>query len=399
LSPAEDAEPKRMIGLRLSLLYAACFAGIGIYMPYFPVWLEHRGLDAPTIGLILALPMVIRILVTAPLMTLADCPLRVRRLLLLTGSVQAVLYAALFLADGPLAIAGLVIALAVTQAPTVPASDLVATEAVRDNARLAYGRLRLWGSAAFLAFNVAGGYFLSVTTPGAIVWLLAGLSLVFIAVVWMVLPAPSDTPGRHTAPGPARISSGFPVALWYVFGAAALVQASHAGLYGFSTLHWRGQGFSDGVIGWLWATGVIAEIVLFALYGPIRSASVAIRLIMLGGAAAMLRFGAMAFAPGGAASFGLQILHGLSFGATHLGAMAALSQLAPAGARGRAQGIISTGAALTMAAGTVLSGWAFQAFGSGVFAGMVPFAGAGLVLALLALRSLPSQPQREGEGG
>jgi PPP family 3-phenylpropionic acid transporter len=38
--------------VRLSALYGACFAGIGVYMPFFPVWLEARGLDSSAIGVI-----------------------------------------------------------------------------------------------------------------------------------------------------------------------------------------------------------------------------------------------------------------------------------------------------------------------------------------------------------
>jgi PPP family 3-phenylpropionic acid transporter len=60
------------LGLRLSLLHAASFVGVGIYLSFFPVWLASRGLDATTIGFVLAIPMVVRIVVTAPLLGLAD---------------------------------------------------------------------------------------------------------------------------------------------------------------------------------------------------------------------------------------------------------------------------------------------------------------------------------------
>ena len=107
----------------------------------------------------------------------------------------------------------------------------------------------------------------------------------------------------------------------------------------------------------------------------------------------------MAFAPGLTATFALQTLHGLSFGATHLSAMAALSHLAPAGSRGRAQGLLSTAVSLGIAGGTMLSGLVFRAGGAWVFAAMAPIATAGLVLALLAARLLAAQPHRDGEGG
>ncbi len=95
---------------------------------------------------------------------------------------------------------------------------------------------------------------------------------------------------------------------------------------------------------------------------------------------------------------GATLLHGVTFGASHLGIMAALSALAPEAARGRAQGVLGAALALAMAGTTALSGVVFRTAGAHVFLAMVPIAAAGLVFALLAARSLP-QPQRSGEGG
>jgi PPP family 3-phenylpropionic acid transporter len=185
-----------------------------------------------------------------------------------------------------------------------------------------------------------------------------------------------------------------------LIAAAGCVQASHAGVYAFGSLHWQQQGFSEPAIGSLWAMGVVAEIVLFAAAGRIVGRpSSGLGFLIVGAGAAVLRFALMALTPGLVATFALQTLHGLSFGATHLSAMAAISHLAPARARGRAQGFLSTGISLGIAAGTVLSGLLFQAGGARVFAAMAPIAAVGLGLALVAARVLAAQPHRVGEGG
>ena len=46
---------------RLAALYAAMFVMLGIQLPFFPVWLKAKGLDAQTIGAVLAIPMVVRV--------------------------------------------------------------------------------------------------------------------------------------------------------------------------------------------------------------------------------------------------------------------------------------------------------------------------------------------------
>lgn len=83
----------------------------------------------------------------------------------------------------------------------------------------------------------------------------------------------------------------------------------------------------------------------------------------------------------------LQMLHGLTFGATQLGAMAAVSAYAPDGARGRAQGTLSSTNALTSAVSTLLCGLAYQRGGGPLtFALMAPLALIGLCLAARAAR-------------
>ena len=50
--------------LKLGLFYAAYFLYGGVQLPFFPLWLESRGLDASAIGVVIAVPMVVRIIFT-----------------------------------------------------------------------------------------------------------------------------------------------------------------------------------------------------------------------------------------------------------------------------------------------------------------------------------------------
>src|SRR5262249_8055562 len=110
-----------------------------------------------------------------------------------------------------------------------------------------------------------------------------------------------------------------------VTGAASLVQASHAVYYGFSTLEWSAS--LDGTaIGALWALGVVAEIVLFAVSGRLPRSIGPLTLLAWGAGGGVLRWGAMALDPPLALLPLLQCLHALSFGATHLGAVQFLSR-------------------------------------------------------------------------
>lgn len=389
------------LGTRLAALSAASFAGIGVYMPFFPLWLEHRALTPSEIGFVLAVPIVVRIVATAPLMAWVDRGAGVRRLMIFAHLGLVAIYAALGWAEGVPAIALLVALMAVAQAPVIPTADLVVMDAVRDRSGLDYGRIRLWGSIAFLAASLAGGSLLGALDPDMVIGVLAALAAAGVAVSFVAVPVRigSGNPARASiAPGAGR--QRFPVSLRYVVASAALIQASHAAVYAFGSIHWRDAGVSSPTIGALWAIGIVAEIVVFACFGRVvGQRQAAFRLLAIGGGAAALRFAAMAFEPGLLATFALQSLHGLSFGMTHLGTIAALAWLAPETGRARAQGVLGAVLATATATATALSGLIFRDAGTWVFPAMAPLALAGLACALLASRAAARHPHKAGEGG
>lgn len=378
---------------RLSLLYAVVFVEIGIAMPFMPVWLDALGLDARVIGLLLALPIATRILATAPLMSLIDRGIGPQRLVLAASLGVALTYGTMPSVAGfgwPV-LAAVVILNAVAAAPLVPSIDFLTLSAVRRDPRLDYARIRVAGSVAFLAANLAGGAML-VELGGrvAVPVFLTGFALIAALVAAAIRLGDAARPPPPVAgPRPA-----LPASLWFSILAAAAIQSSHAAIYGFASIHWTAHGFSTATVGALWATGVGAEIVLFAIAGrlPERWKS-PFRLLALGGAAALARALGMTVLGGELLPVvALQTLHGLTFGATQLGAMAAVSRFAPEGARGRAQGTLSAASALAAACATLLSGVVYRAGGPLAFALMAPAALAGLAFVAMAARAARAEP-------
>jgi len=171
-----------------------------------------------------------------------------------------------------------------------------------------------------------------------------------------------------------------------IAAAGSLIQASHAVYYGFSSLDWTAKGFDGITIGVLWALGVAAEIVLFAFAARLPQAFGPVTLIAIGAAGGLVRWSAMVLDPPLALLAPLQLLHALSFGATHLGTMAYLSRSAPEGSRAAAQGDIATANSLMMAAASALAGVLYGASGSLAYAAMAALATAGGGFAIMAAR-------------
>ncbi|MCP1535024.1 MFS transporter [Methylorubrum extorquens] len=392
-APTGEPDP-----VRLGLLYAVVFVEIGIAMPFMPVWLGALGLDAGLIGLLLALPIATKVVATRPLMGRIDRGVRPRTLLV-AGSLTLALSYALMPAAAAIAAAllvPLIVVNAVAQAPLVPSIDYLTLAAARRSKRIDYARIRLCGSVAFLAANLAGGALLGMLGDRvAVPLLLTGLALAatLVAASGQEVAPPAEPHSKRGASPP------LPRVLRLSIAAAALIQASHAAIYAFGSLDWAHHGVSPPWIGALWAVGVAAEIALFALVGrfPARWRS-PFRLLGLGAAAALLRALGLSLADGELALLlPLQMLHGLTFGATHLGIMAAVSSFAPDGARGRAQGTIGAATALVSALATLACGAVYRSFGGpSTFLMMAPLALAGLVLVALAQRI--HDPRRFGGG-
>lgn len=387
--------PDRILGLRLGALQAASFVSTGVYLPFFPLWLQSKALPPTVIGIVVAIPIIVRILVSAPLLILADRSFGARRLLLCSHLGQIAGFPLLLMVDSSAAIIAIVALVAVAQAAVIPANDLVVTNAVQRQRGLNYGWIRGGGSVAFFLANIAAGYLVGGFGAGVVIVALTLIPILGISATRSAVPRemPDGQIGADDRQRPA--SPGLPKVLWLILIAAALTQGTHGALNAFASIHWSSQGFPDYTIGYLWAAGVVAEILVFFMLGQAVGRHSGVGLILVGSAAAAVRFTVMSLNPSLGLTFVLQAMHSLSFGATHLGTMAALAAFAPLHARGRAQGVYGSLAALVMALSTVASGAIYREAGAAVFAAMAPLGAIGFILTLISVRFLP-QPHKAG---
>ena len=368
--------------LRLAIFYAALFAALGVQVPFLPLWLAAKGLDASTIGMVLSVPMLVRLLAIPLATRIADRHDALRAIIAIASALAMLGYGAMGLAQGALAVITAFALASIFYTPLMPLADAYALRGLGALGR-AYGPVRLWGSAAFIVGSFAGGLVLDVVPARDLIWLVAAALVMTASAACTLSPlAPRET----STAKPLRSARDLlrDPALLAAMAAASLIQASHAIYYGFSTLDWAAAGLDGSAIGALWALGVVAEIVLFAMSGRLPVAPTT--LILFGAAGAAVRWGAMAFDPPAVLLAPLQCLHGLSFGATHLGALGFIARTAPAEASATAQGYLAVALGLAMAAAMGVSGVLYARWGSFAYVTMALLAAAGGVLALAARR-------------
>jgi len=377
---------------RLVLFYSAIFAAIGIQLPFFPLWLEAKGLDARMIGLVLAAPMVVRIF-SVPIATgLADWRQALRGALVITAVAAAAGNVALGFTEDSLAILIVFSLASVAFTPIMPLAEAYALRGLAQAGR-AYGPVRLWGSAAFIAGSLGAGAIIDSIAPRNLIWLIVAAMVATAVATLGLMPLRVGTPAAEQAEPSSKgflRTPGFAA----IAAAAGLIQASHAVYYGFSSLDWKLAGISGAAVGALWAVGVIAEITLFAVSGRLPPGLGSAALLLLGALGAVVRWTAMALDPPTLVLPLLQCLHGLSFGATHLGAVGFVALAAPPGRAATAQGYLAVALGTAMALSMGLSGILYEAFGGLAYAGMAVMAAAGGLFALAAWRFPSLAPRR-----
>jgi MFS transporter, PPP family, 3-phenylpropionic acid transporter len=391
---AESAvRPPRHAVARLSAHYVLLFGVTGVSLPYAALWMRDRGLSGAEIGVILAVPMLAR-LITGPLLAVwADGFRRRRSPIAILGLTAALGYGGAIWVEG----FGLWMACwfvgATAAAALIPLSDVLALRVARRGG-FAFALPRGFGSAAFVAANVGMGVLLVQLPEVAIgVWIAVGSAL---TALFAALGLPGEPVGEA---GPTRARDRFrglgallgsPAFVAAVLATSAL-HASHAFYYAFSAVIWTAQGLSAGTIGALWGFSVVAEIGFMWLVEPWRR-RLGIdpwTLVALAGLAGVVRWAVMATSPDLVWLVPLQALHALSFAAAYLAGLELIDRSSPPEAHTAAQTLssaLSSGVVIGLA--TLVSGPLYDAHGAAGYLAMTVLAAAGGGLALVMRRQV-----------
>ncbi len=310
---------------RLALFYGGFFLVIGILMPFWPLWLKSRGLGAAEIGVVLAAGMWVKVLINPFSSALAD-RLGERKRVIAGLSVMAFASFTLFaFVQGFWPVLLVTVLFFAFWAPMIPLGESL-TMLAATHRPLDYGRIRLWGSLSFIIAAGTAGRILAGRPADLVYWMVLGAVGVAVGFCFLLpdIRAPKAPPRRLLVLDVLRDKS------FLIFLAAAgMVQTSHAVYYAFGTLYWRAAGYTETVIGALWAEGVIAEIVLFAFSGLVVRRLGPARMLMLAGAAAMVRWGVIGMTTALPALIAVQFLHAFTFGASHLAAVYFIARRVP----------------------------------------------------------------------
>jgi MFS transporter, PPP family, 3-phenylpropionic acid transporter len=385
---ASQHEPRRF-ARRLALFYGTLFGLGGAYLPFFPVWLKAVGIDAAWIGIITAVPSVTRFTMLPVVTGSSERHQSLRAVMIVTAFATALGFAIVGTQHQPLLV---FLAFAVTACVWTPMVPLTDGYALRGVARygLDYGPLRLWGSAAFIAGALACGLLVDLIAARHLIWVIAGVAgLGAIASLGLrPLDRPNTAPAAVAGATALLREPGFLA----IILASALIQGSHAAYYSFASITWQASGLGGLTIAGLWALGVLAEIVVFAL-SPRFTWPPAV-LVTIGALAAVARWLITAQEPSAAVLAGVQLAHGLTFGLTQLGTMGLLIRYVPGHAMVRGQGYLAACGGIVASSASIVSGAVYARHGQGVYYVMAAMALSGAIVIWLARHRLKHDPEK-----
>ncbi len=355
---------------RLSLYYFFYFAFIGVFSPYFTLYLQGLNLSAADIALLMSQMQLMRLLAPTFWGWLADKRGRRVDIIRLSALCACVGFTGFFLTDDFMHLFIPMTLMAFFWSASLPLVESLTFAHLKEESQR-YSQIRVWGSVGFIVAVLLGGALLD-DLPISDVPMMVFVVLAGILVMAFKLPEglPIPLSGAAEAADQALASLGSVVRerqVWMLLLACFLMSSAHGVYYVFYSIHLDALGYSKGMIGLLWSLGVLVEIGLFMVMAPLMQRYSLRALLLTTYAVAVVRFLMIGWC--GESLLLLlvaQAMHGLTFGVHHAAAIAAVNQWFPRHIHARGQALYSSlsfgGGGLF---GGLISGLVWEPLGAG----------------------------------
>ena len=244
---------------RLSGFYLFYFASLGVLVPYWGLYLQSLSFDARAIGELMAIIMATKIIAPYIWGWIADHTGKGILIIRIATICSLLAFFGVFMGSGFWWLA-IVMALFSffwnAELPQFEANTM--NHLGKDTHK--YSVIRLWGSMGFVLSVVGVGILLDsyelTLVPQVMV-------VLFVAIAISSFLVPEKNTHRHLHnDGPIIQVLKQPVVLALLV-VCFLAQLSHGPYYTFYSIFLKQHNYDNSTLGWLWALGVIAEIIVF----------------------------------------------------------------------------------------------------------------------------------------
>lgn len=337
---------------RIAGFYFFYYAFVGMFSPYWSLYLKSIHFDVIEIGILMSIQPVMRMVAPSIWGWLADRSGKRLLVVQVAAALSALFYLGVFATTsfwGSFLVLALMSFFWSASMPLVEATTL--SYLGKNTAH--YGRIRSWGSIGFILTVVGLGFAFDYI---AIAWLLwAGLVCELGILVFARQLPGTAVLAHHTDHQPIRQIVLQPRVL-ALFGACFLMSVAHGPYYTFYSIYLVEHGYSKSAVGGLWALGVICEIGVFFLMPALARRFGFTRILLVSFGAAVLRFLLIGWAVDWVVMLLLaQMLHAFTFGAYHASALGLVHQFFQGKHQSRGQALYGS---ISYGAGGMLGGLA-----------------------------------------
>ncbi|WP_225639421.1 3-phenylpropionate MFS transporter [Candidatus Profftia sp. (ex Adelges kitamiensis)] len=355
----------------LGLSYFTYFFSFGIFLPFWSLWLQGENISPESIGVLLGSGMIARFIgslfIAPAVKKTSQLVIAIRMLSFLTLTCSIIFIFCNYWV-------WMLVTMAIFSlfyGPLIPLTDALAATWQRQIG-LDYGKVRLWGSIAFVIGSSVTGEIANYFGHQAIIYCMwSALVVMFLGTLIHPKHMPQDALQNYIVHNTKTWKNLLTESsVWRFLLCTSLQQGSHAGYYGFSTIYWQEAGYTASVVGYLWALGVVAEIIIFALSKRLFNHISVSQLFLISCICAVIRWSLMGSTTALPWLILMQILHAGSFTICHLASMRFIADRQGSDVI-RLQALYSAlGMGGSVAIMTIISGFLFKNYQGGIFYAM-----------------------------
>jgi len=307
---------------RLSRFYFFYYFFVGLFVPYWGLYLQSKSFSAFQIGILLSLFQISRIFAPNFWGWLADHTNKRARWIRLASFIGCLGYIGIFWADSFFLIFLVMMSMSLFTSSTIPlAESLTLSHVASTNS--SYSNIRLWGSVGFIVASFFLGILIDIYSVTILVWALLFTQLIILFLSFSIPDKKFELIGNTKRSIWKVLKKPEVIAL--LIGCALMV-SSHGLLYNFYSIFLKEQNYSSSLIGILWSIGVIFEIFIFILMPKILSKFNLKEVLLISLFLAVIRF----FLIGNYVDILwvlilAQILHAATFGSFHVASVELVS--------------------------------------------------------------------------
>ncbi|MGZ4969017.1 MAG: MFS transporter [Methylobacter sp.] len=243
---------------RLSGFYFFYFATVGVFIPFWGLYLKESGFNPVQIGELSAMLSATRIVAPVLWGWIADHTGRNLRIIRIATFFTAAFFSGVLFVHGYFEFAWITIAFSFFWNAALPQFEAITLYHLKTEAHR-YSRIRLWGSIGFIVAVLGVGRLLDYQSSGIIPISITAL----MTLMWLVSLITPTIQAPHHQAGVGMMQIMKKAEIWAFLVVYLLLQLAHAPYYVFYSIYLKHYQYSASLTGFLWALAVFAEIILF----------------------------------------------------------------------------------------------------------------------------------------